>query len=134
MRLTEINNYYIDQYTDHAKILKYAICALIPLIILLVLKRMQLLPNSVFTLLFVLCASIGGIVVIPMLFYSFYRDKMNYNQFDWESGAPTGIPVNTTNPNGVNNPTTKSMSQSCTNQDCCPSGYTYSAVDNKCTK
>jgi hypothetical protein len=131
LRQVEINNYYIEQYNDHSKIMKYIVLFSCLTIILFFINKTGLLPGFLYSLLLILILSIGSIVVVGYIILTFYRNNMDYNQFNWmllSNGPPSGISVNTDNPLGE----TSDSYITCKGQECCPTNYTYSLDYNIC--
>ena len=56
---------------------------------------------------------------------------MNYDQYNWHTNKSSLPAINTENPDGLENPW-ESTASMCTGGSCCPAGYSYSNVENKC--
>jgi hypothetical protein len=130
IRLVEINNYYGEKYTEHAKLMKIIIFILIPVIILTLLYNKGLIPNALFYGLICIIAIIGGYFFWITFGSIIMRDNMNYNEYDWyfdtanapkSSGSSSTDPWATTSNTGV-----------CVGAECCSTNQTYDASSNLC--
>jgi hypothetical protein len=129
LRLVEINNYYGDKYTEHAKLMKIVIFILIPVIILTVLNNRGLLPRPVFYGLICIIAIIGGYFFWITMASILTRDNMNYNEYNWyfdPATAPTGS-SNSTDPWA-----SSTTSGACVGAACCSSNQMYDVSSNLC--
>jgi NACalpha-BTF3-like transcription factor len=111
IRIIEIDNYYINQYKDHSQIVKILAISFFLLIIIVVLNKLYILPLFIYNILFTLIMIIGGYKFIAKIYESYYRDTYNYNKFYTE--PPKGIPVDTSNPAGVETAIIQDSSCSC---------------------
>lgn len=132
LRLVEINNYYGERYSDHTSIMKIIIAICLPILIFSVLANRGLIPHSVYILLMFIIVIIGMIVLGRHLYYTYLRDNMNYQEFDWKfnkAGAPS-IDTDVV----AKDPWESLKRGICVGQDCCDAGYTYNSDPdvNKC--
>lgn len=93
IRLIEINRYYGERYSEHAKLMKIIIFMSIPIIILTFLNKKNILPNSIFLLLIVIITIIGSIFLLPCLFSIMTRNNMEYDTYDWVFNTNSGPSV-----------------------------------------
>ena len=129
IRLVEINNYYGDKYTEHARLMKIIIFILIPVIILTLLFNKGFLPKAIYYGLICIIAAIGGYMFWRTLASILVRDNMNYNEYDWYfdiASAPTGS-SSSTDPWA-----SSSSSAACVGAACCSSNQTFDASLNLC--
>ena len=129
IRLVEINNYYGEKYTEHARLMKIIIFTLIPIIILTVLNNKGLIPGSLFNGLLSLIAIIGGYFFWITMASIIMRDNMNYNEYNWyfySASAPTGS-TSSDDPWASN-----SNFGTCIGSACCSSNQTYDTSLNIC--
>ena len=132
IRLVEINNYYGEKYSDHSKIMKIVIFTLIPVIILAILNKKGILPNTIYYALIIIISAIGGYYFWIRLASIISRDNMNYQEYDWyfDSSTAPGIPsVSSTKSDPWAN---NSASAICVGQNCCAPGQTWIQSLNKC--
>jgi len=132
LRLVEINTYYGERYNDHTLIMKIIILTCIPVLILTLFKNAGFIPLNIYIICIIITLSIGVIFLGYHLYYTLYRDNMNYQEYDWwfdSSKAPdVNTDVVTKDPWSV---TGKSV---CFGQDCCAPDQVYNSDPsvNKC--
>jgi len=74
IRLIEINNYYGEKYVEHGNLMKIIVCILLPILILSILNKKEILPNNIFYILVVIISIIGAFFFWKCLYSIFYRD------------------------------------------------------------
>lgn len=129
IRVVEINTYFGDKYQEHANLMKIVIFTLVPIIILAIINKTGILPNSVYYVLVCIIVAIGAYFFWIRYGSIISRDNMDYQQYDWyfnPDSAPTGS-SNSSDP-WVNNGT----SGSCIGEYCCSTGQTFDASINQC--
>ena len=131
VRLVEINTYYGDKYNDYAGTMKAVVILCIPVLILTLLLNNKILSSKIYVILLVIIGIFGFFYIGQRLLYSFSKDNMNYDQYNWHTNRSSLPAINTENPDGLENPW-ESTASMCTGGSCCPVGYSYSDVENKC--
>lgn len=134
-RLIEINNYYADKYKAYSKIMKYVAIMLVPIIVCVFLYRSLSIPLPIILLLIFIIVLIGGYYISPLVIDTFYRDNMNWNQYDWyfnKSAAPTNkyTPISSNLSANIN--TSLGSLGTCIGEKCCGSNMTYDTTTYKC--
>lgn len=131
LRLVEINTYYGEKYENHTGIMKTIVFFCIPIIILAILANANILPHSIYVLLFIIIVVAGIVVIMRQILEALSHDNMNYQEYVWGSSPPTKPYVETGNPSGVD--PWKGIGFTCMAQECCDTGYTYvPSPINKC--
>lgn len=129
LRLVEIKKYYGEKYEERTYIMSYIVGMFVWTFILSLLSNRGLLPDNVYFLLLLIVFVFYGIMIIRTLMRIVYRDKMNYEEYDYGSA---GI-LPTANPNLNYTPFTfGGIWQTCTAQACCAPNETYDPVQNVC--
>ena len=129
IRLVEINNYYGDKYVEHGNLMKIIIFTLVPVIILAILNKNSILPNTIYYILVIIIAAIGAYFFWLRFGSIITRDNMNYQTYDWyfdPSTAPTGS-ASSTDPWA----SLGSMG-TCIGQACCSEGQLYDETIDQC--
>lgn len=131
IRLIEINDYYGQKYEEQTKLMKITIAIIIPIVILIVLRINNILPQTVFSILLMVIIIVGSVIFLRQLSYILTRDNMIYQEFNW--GFDAG---NAPKPNGLD-PVDPWLSTnfnigSCIGQQCCSEGLTYNSSINQC--
>ena len=129
IRLVEINNYYGDKYAEHGNLMKIIILTLVPIIILALLNKNGLLPNSIYYGLAVIITFIGGYFFWIRFGSIITRDNMDYQTYDWyfdpasapTAGASSDDPWASLDSLGT-----------CIGQDCCSPGQLYDETLDQC--
>jgi hypothetical protein len=136
VRLIEINNYFGEKYAEHGNLMKIIIAVLLPVLILAILNKKEILPNTVYYILLGIIAVIGSYFFWFRLLSIWNRDNMNYQEYDWpfnSSNAPTtAATTSSSDPWTVYKKATDSTSGSCIGDACCSSGLIWDASANQC--
>ena len=129
IRLVEINNYYGDKYLEHGNLMKIIIFTLVPVIILAIINKSGILPDTIYYALVMIVAAIGGYFFWIRFGSIITRDNMNYQTYDWyfdPSTAPTGS-------SSSSDPWASLGSLgTCIGQDCCSPGQLYDETLDQC--
>jgi hypothetical protein len=130
VRLVEINNYYGDKYVEHGNLMKIVIFTLVPVIILAIINKSGILPDTIYYILVMIVAAIGGYFFWLRFGSIITRDNMNYQTYDWyfdPSTAPTGAAVSSSDPWA-----SLGSLGTCIGQDCCSAGQLYDETLDQC--
>jgi hypothetical protein len=130
IRLVQINEYYGDKYSEHAKLMKILIFTLVPILLLTFINSKGFLPNMIYYILFGIIAIIGSVYFWTCFASIMMRDKMNYQEYDWyfdPKSAPTGSTGNSIDPWS-----NKEKTNVCIGQSCCSSDQKFDTNLNKC--
>ena len=132
LRQVEINTYYGEKYADHTTIMKTIIFFCIPIIIFTILTNMNILPNSLYSVLIIITSIWAIIAIGTKIIYAMSHDNMNYQEYVWGSNQPPTTPsIDTSNETGTN--PWFSVGSTCVAQECCDDGFTYvPSPTNKC--
>jgi len=139
MRQVEINNYYSSWYDERIQLLKIIVILIVVMLILYILKNKNILPESVFSIIFIFSILAALYFIIPLILSMINRSNMNYSEYDWafnERTAPkiagdTGDKSKKKNNPWSNNANTVT-GKMCVGQDCCSAGEIYDTDTNKC--
>lgn len=84
MRMVEINTYYGQRYEAHTGVMKLVIMTCVPLLILAILNKKQIIPSNISNGLSTVVIIIGAILIIKQVLELNSRDNMNYDEIDWQ--------------------------------------------------
>jgi hypothetical protein len=122
LRMAEINNYYGDKYDTQAKVMKTIVYFCIPILILGLLMKRQILPSNIALILIAIVLGLAIVVVLFQLFDIASRDNMNFSEYNFPFD-PNAVDSNDLgNPN--DQPVKADLSLSCAGEACCPDGNT----------
>jgi hypothetical protein len=129
LRLVEINTYYGDKYAEHSQLMKIVIFTLVPIIILTLLKRNDLIPSVIYYSLTVVIAAIGAYFFWKRMASVLSRDSIYYDEYNWQFN-PGDLPK----PSGDKKDPWLSNGNlgTCIGPMCCSTGQTYDASLNQC--
>jgi hypothetical protein len=130
IRLIEINNYFGEKYAEHSNLMKIIVWVLLPILVLAILNRKGFLPTRIYYILVIIITIIGAIYFWSRLYSIFYRDPMNYQEYDWSfnpKAAPQGNNANTSNPWSI-----PGGLGTCIGDACCTTGMSWDSTLNKC--
>jgi hypothetical protein len=135
-RLTQINNYEYERYQFLSSAFSRFSYILIYLIVLLILRNSEIMPESIFGWLFVPVLAYLGIDML----YSFYsftkRGAVNFDTYIWtfNKSAASGNGTGTSGGSGSSGGTSQlTATVQCTNSACCQSGMAWDSNIGKCT-
>jgi hypothetical protein len=127
-RMIEINSYYGEKYEESSNVMKIIIYMLIPIIILAILNRYNLLPTNIFYGLVALIALIASIYLWKGLFSIWSRNNMEYDTYDWNFAAK-----NAPNPGkSIDTPWLTGVPSTCIDQRCCSEGLDWDGTLGQC--
>lgn len=132
LRLVEINTYYGERYNDHTFIMKIIILTCIPVLVLTLFKNAGFIPLNIYIICIIITLSIGVIFLGYHLYYTLYRDNMNYQEYDWWFDSSKAPDVNTDVV--TKDPWSVTGNSICFGQDCCAPDQVYNSDPsvNKC--
>jgi hypothetical protein len=129
LRLVEINNYYTEQYKEHAKLMKIVIFTFIPILLFTMLWKNGLLDDLWYMILCGFVSIVGIIWFLWIVIRIWNRDNMNYQEFDWFF-LPSMGPMPTGAGFGID-PWAANLI--CIGQQCCYPGSTWDPSLNQCS-
>lgn len=130
-RLTQINNYKTQSYRFLAAAMDRYSLVLGILIVLLILRNAQIMPDNIFAFLF---APVLAYLIIDLLytFYSFKsRGTFNFDTISWSFNKKSAPSPNANG--GLSGGYGISNGIRCSNADCCVDGMTWDSGVGKCT-
>jgi hypothetical protein len=127
-RMIEINSYYGEKYAESSKLMLILVYMLIPIIILALLNRYNLLPTNVYYALVAIVALIASIYLWTVLFSMWSRNNMEYDTFDWNFTAK-----NAPKPGkSLDTPWITGIPSMCIDQRCCSEGLNWDSTLGQC--
>lgn len=146
LRMAEINTYYGKQYKEGANTLKTILYFCVPLILLFILKKNEVLPEIILNMLITILLVVGGIIVLKKLVTNtFLRDNMNYDEINQLIGSkqngPTVLEYDIDQLKGVNlmddinsdaTYLAAKLGFACIGSSCCSKGMTFDEDEKKC--
>ena len=140
LRMVEINTYYGKRYEAYAYLMRTVVFICIPLLILAILIKKELLSENIGGILISIVIAIGSIVLFYKIYDISIRDNMNYDEYDW-SFNPNSTEVADANANvddQPQDPSTNSSSNSyvfgCVGETCCADGTKFDTEKKKCVE
>lgn len=133
MRMVQINTYYGEKYNNNTDILKSLILFCIPILFFTLLFQADMLPKAIYNILLIVFIVWGIISVGKKIIDASFRDKMNYQEYDWRFNKDSA-PANDTNydPQTSSDPWGNSGNIVCLGSNCCYAGTTYESTLNQC--
>jgi len=134
LRLVEINKYYGERYESNTQLIKIIIYMFVPILILAILFKKSLISRQIFSILTIIIGVIGLIFLLTGLYTNYMRDKMAYNEYDWQFDPETAPKAsNSITLNAQTDPwAKKDLGNICVGQTCCDNGYVHDPIKNKC--
>ena len=134
LRLVEINNYYGQRYASNTQLIKIVIYMFVPILILAILFKKDIISVKIFSGLTIVITIIGLVYLINGFYTNYMRDNMDYQEYDWSFDPDTAPKApSSTSKNSKIDPWAKpDLSNICIGQTCCDTGYVYDPVKNKC--
>jgi hypothetical protein len=139
MRLVEINTYYGNRYEAQGGLMKKIIMVCIPLLILFILKKKGLLPETIANYLIGAVIAVGSLYIAYNVWDLFTRSNMEFNTYDWEYEQPSAQSptiweynkANMFNLKGLMNNLMENLGV-CVGEKCCEEGLVYDEEKMKC--
>jgi hypothetical protein len=127
-RMIEINSYFGAKYAEYSNLMKIIVFMLIPIIILAILNRYNLLPTNIYYVLVGIVALIASIYLWPLLFSIWSRNNMEYNTYDWYfSTKDAPVPGKS-----LNSPWITGLPSTCIGERCCTEGMSWDSTLGQC--
>jgi hypothetical protein len=132
IRLVQINDYYGQKYSEHAKLMKYVIYMLIPIILLCFLYNTGILPPFLFYILLIIISVIGSLYIVFRMISIWNRDNMNYQSYNWNFNSKNAPAAD--NSGNSDDPWFSSNINigTCIGDSCCSPGTLYDRTINQC--
>lgn len=83
MRMVEINTYYGKRYQAYTDLMKILIKIFVPVLLIIILQKKELIPNNISLTLIVIIGILGSYFLIKKLYDILRRDNMNFDQYSW---------------------------------------------------
>ena len=126
LRMAEINNYYSDKYDTQAKVMKTIVYFCIPLLILGILMKKEIIPQNIALPIIAILIGLAIVVVVLQIIDIMSRDNMNFSEYNFPFD-PTNANTSYTG-NDADQPMKIDMSLSCAGEACCPAGNVFGTV------
>ena len=133
LRMVEINTYYGKRYEAHADLMKFIIFTCIPILILTILNKKNLIPSKIANILMAVII----VFFIIMMWYKIsdllFRDNMDYDQYKFPFD-PTDVDLDNSDSNNIDflppafDPTIECVGDAC----CTGQGMVYDNEKNIC--
>ena len=147
MRMVEINSYYSERYRLQSDLMKRIIIVFVPILILVILSKKNLLYPNMVNIMIGIILVLGGIYIGIKVLDLYKRDNMNINQYDWKwskqhDTGPTvieydlGKKKSSLSPSSLKDEITefsKGLNIGCIDEECCEKGSSYNKKTNKCS-
>lgn len=131
-RLVEINEYYTQQYNNNIKIMKILIFYLFCIYVVISLNRRGILSEGIYNIALIFVLFMAILQVGMGIYDAYQRSNMYYNEYNFS--PPPRYSTSNSLDGGFKIPKFSLTEFGCVDQSCCPDGYTYSSVENKCIK
>ena len=139
MRLVEINTYYGQRYESQSNLMKKIIMVCIPILILYILKKKGILPETIGNYIIGLVIAVGSIFILYNVWDIFTRSNMDFNTYDWNYEQPSGQSPSIWEYNKEHMFNFKDLVKNlmanlgvCIGEDCCAPGLKYDENKMKC--
>lgn len=142
-RMIEINNYFGSKYKNQAELVVLFLYMLVPILVLSILLKQELLPDNIVYVLMLAIVVVGGYYVLVKLWDILSRDTMNYDKYDWHWEYDTPSMTEPTNKKKAKASNSymdelKSFAKEldinvgCIDEECCAKGTKYDKNKKKC--
>jgi hypothetical protein len=130
LRMVEINDYFGSQYEEKAHMMKIVCFTMLPILLLVIIKRFVPIPDMLFNSLFALVLIIGTVYFLKVFASYIMRDNMRYQEYDWyfnKDNAPKADASADTS-----DPWVLGSLGTCIGQACCSDNLIYDTTQNMC--
>lgn len=141
MRMVEINTYYASKYKAQINVMKTIIMMCIPLSVLAIISKKNLIPDYISKSLMGVVIVIGTIVIIKQIYDLTSRNNMNFDEYNWKWDPANDNPsvyeydkaqFTSSADKTSATPTPEFSLSGCVGEECCSSGTYYSSVQKQC--
>ena len=139
MRLVEINTYYGQRYESQSNLMKKIIMVCIPILILFILKKKGIIPETISNYVIGTVVAIGAIIIIRSIWDIYTRSNMDFNSYDWKYEQPASQSPSIWEYNKKHLFNYKDLVNNlmgnlgvCIGEDCCAPGLKYDSNKMKC--
>jgi hypothetical protein len=130
MRMVEINTYYGKRYRAQSGVMKLIIFVCVILLVLAILRKKSLLPESIANILLGIVIAVGGFFIIWRVLDISWRDNMNFDAYTWHFNPDAKQRL----PSEYKAPEINLPKIDCIGNACCTDGMIYDANIRKCIK
>jgi hypothetical protein len=134
IREVEINTYYSSSYGAQSEIMMIIIIVCIPLVIISLLSKINIIPSNISDILMSIVILVGTGVIVFKVYDLTMRNNMNFDQYDWGT-SHTSVPTDEYDIS-LNNVADKAdeylIPNSCVNGSCCSIGTYFDETTNQC--
>ena len=137
MRMVEINTYYSSKYSAQTEIMKMIIIICVPLLIITILSKKEIIPENIADIVMALVITIGAGIVAVKFYDLTIRNNMNFEEYEWGSDpsslpATTDTTTSTSTQNSSNNLFDNVLNFGCVGEKCCSKGMYYDVGKEQC--
>jgi hypothetical protein len=126
LRMAEINDYYSDKYSTQTNVMKTVVYFCIPILILGILIKKNILPAKIGLGIIAVLAGICIFMVIMQTIDIMRRSNMVFDEYDFPFDPETADTSGSGN--GADQPEPVSYTLSCAGEACCPSGNNFGTI------
>ncbi len=139
MRLVEINTYYGQRYESQSNLMKKIIMVCIPILVLFILKKKGIIPETISNYVIGTVVAIGTIIILRSVWDIYTRSNMDFNSYDWKYEQPGAQSPSIWEYNKKNFFNTKDLVNNlmgnlgvCVGEQCCTKDLKYDSTKMKC--
>lgn len=143
LRMVEINTYYSKKYKAYSDIMKTIILFCVPILLLAILSKINLIPQNISFGVSSLISIIGGIYIGMQIYNLSIRNNMDYDQIDFpfdaeqqnkeDSGSSENISqVLDHEFKDLTSSLKNKLNMGCIGSECCSKGMSYDKQLKKC--
>ena len=140
MRMVEINTYYASKYKAQIGVMKLIIIMCVPLLILAIVSKKGLIPDSITKALIGIIIIIGTFFVMKQVSDIYSRNNMNFDEYDWtwdSSNTPSVYEYDKAQIASLMGgsstlPSFDFSKTGCIGAECCSTGLYYDEIQKQC--
>jgi hypothetical protein len=130
MRMVEINTYYGKRYRAQSGLMKLIIFVSVLLLVLAILRKKSLLPETISNILLGIVIIVGGFFIIWRILDISWRDNMNFDEYNFNFNPD----ANTNGNNDYSYKVPNIPKIDCIGNACCTDGMLYDETIRKCIR
>jgi hypothetical protein len=133
-RMAQVNTYYTRHYEENTEVMKNIIFVTVALIIMALLRKKELIPESISTLGIILILTFGGITVGTRVYDIMRRNDHDFDKYDWtfNEDEMNKKQLNQQNTDPSNLSEMGMGMAPCYGPGCCDFGTTWDSESKKC--
>jgi hypothetical protein len=137
--MVQVNTYYGQRYEAQSNLMKKIILVCLPILVLYILKKKGILPETIANYVIGIVVAIGAIFIVRSIWDIYTRSNMDFNEYEWKFEQPSAQTPSIWQYNKEHLFNFDNLIQNlmgnlglCVGESCCETGMAYDSKKQKC--